>query len=148
VSPALLQAALARSSRAVGSKARSSLAPNASPRPPRPCPRRWASRWARRVSESGIRRRPERLFGSIGPATRSQERLTWIRRASRSRSLYVRYADDVQDYVESIVRDRHEAEDITQNVFAKLITAIAGYERQGPFAAWLLRVARDAALEQ
>jgi Sigma-70 region 2 len=63
--------------------------------------------------------------------------------------LYVRYADDVQGYVESIVRDRHEAEHITQEVFAELITAIAGYEhRQGPFADWLLRVARDAALER
>jgi RNA polymerase sigma-70 factor, ECF subfamily len=62
--------------------------------------------------------------------------------------LYVRYADDVQGYVESIVRDRHEAEDITQDVFAKLITAIARYERREvPFAAWLLRVARNAALD-
>jgi RNA polymerase sigma-70 factor (ECF subfamily) len=62
--------------------------------------------------------------------------------------LYVRYADDVQGYVESIVRDRHEAEDITQSVFAKLITAIAGYEQRGtPFAAWILRVARNAAID-
>jgi RNA polymerase sigma-70 factor, ECF subfamily len=62
--------------------------------------------------------------------------------------LYVRYADDVQRYVESIVRDRHEAEDITQNVFAKLISAIARYERRDtPFLAWLLRVARNAALD-
>src|SRR5919205_2368047 len=62
--------------------------------------------------------------------------------------LYVRYADDVQGYVESIVRDRHEAEDITQNVFAKLLSAIARYEqREVPFAAWLLRIARTAALD-
>ena len=62
--------------------------------------------------------------------------------------LYVRYADDVQGYVRSIVRDRHEAEDITQDVFARLITAIAHYEqREAPFAAWLLRVARNAALD-
>jgi RNA polymerase sigma-70 factor, ECF subfamily len=62
--------------------------------------------------------------------------------------LYVRFADDVEGYVESIVRDRHEAEDITQNVFAKLITAIARYEqRESPFAAWILRLARNAALD-
>jgi RNA polymerase sigma-70 factor, ECF subfamily len=62
--------------------------------------------------------------------------------------LYVRYADDVQGYVESIVRDRHEAEDITQNVFAKLISAIARYEqREAPFAAWLMRIARNAVLD-
>jgi RNA polymerase sigma-70 factor, ECF subfamily len=62
---------------------------------------------------------------------------------------YVRYADDVHGYVESIVRDRNEAEDITQDVFAKLITAIDRYEqREAPFATWILRVARDAALER
>ncbi len=62
--------------------------------------------------------------------------------------LYVRYADDVLRYVTSFVRDPHEAEDITQNVFAKLITAIAKYEqREVPFDAWILRVARNAALD-
>jgi RNA polymerase sigma-70 factor (ECF subfamily) len=63
--------------------------------------------------------------------------------------LYVRFADDVYGYVRSVVRDSHEAEDITQNVFAKLPTAIARYEpRDVPFAAWILRVARNAALDQ
>ena len=64
------------------------------------------------------------------------------------RYLYARYADDVLGYVQSIVRDRHEAEDITQNVFAKLITAIQKYEeRSVPFAAWIMRVARNASLD-
>jgi hypothetical protein len=63
--------------------------------------------------------------------------------------LYVRFADDVLGHVESIVGDRGEAEDITQSVFAELITAIGTYEqREGPFAAWILRVARDASLER
>ena len=62
--------------------------------------------------------------------------------------LYVRYADDVYGYVNSIVRDHHEAEDITQNVFAKLMRAILKYEqRDVPFTAWILRVARNAALD-
>ncbi len=62
--------------------------------------------------------------------------------------LYVRYADDVLRYVTSVVRDHHEAEDITQNVFAKLMTAIRKYEqREVPFDAWILRVARNAALD-
>jgi RNA polymerase sigma-70 factor, ECF subfamily len=64
------------------------------------------------------------------------------------RYLYVRYADDVCSYVMSIVRDSYEAEDITQNVFAKVMTAISRYEQRGvPFSAWLLRVARNAALD-
>ena len=44
--------------------------------------------------------------------------------------LYVRYADDVCGFVQSIVRDSYEAEDITQNVFAKLPTAIRKYEQR------------------
>jgi RNA polymerase sigma-70 factor (ECF subfamily) len=62
--------------------------------------------------------------------------------------LYVRFSEDVRRYVKSIVRDHHEAEDVTQGVFLKLASAIKGYEPRGvPFAAWLLRVARNAALD-
>ena len=62
--------------------------------------------------------------------------------------LYVRYAPDVQRYITSFVKDHHEAEDITQNVFAKLMKAIHKYEqRDVPFAAWIMRVSRNAALD-
>ena len=64
------------------------------------------------------------------------------------RYLYVRYADNVYGYVRSIVRDDHEAEDITQHVFAKLMTAVKRYEQRSvPFSAWILRVARNAAVD-
>jgi RNA polymerase sigma-70 factor (ECF subfamily) len=62
--------------------------------------------------------------------------------------LYVRFADDVCSYVRGIVRDSHDAEDVTQNVFAKLMTAIRRYEeRDVPFAAWILTVSRNVALD-
>lgn len=62
--------------------------------------------------------------------------------------LYVRYAPDVQRFVNSLVKDQYEAEDITQNIFAKLMKAINKYEpREVPFAAWIMRVARNAALD-
>lgn len=62
--------------------------------------------------------------------------------------LYVRYADDVLRYVNGLIRDHHEAEDITQNVFAKLMKAINKYEERAvPFDAWIIRVARNAALD-
>jgi RNA polymerase sigma-70 factor, ECF subfamily len=62
--------------------------------------------------------------------------------------LYTRYADDMYRYVRSIVGNPHDAEDIVQNVFAKLTTAIVKYEqREVPFVAWLLRVGRNAALD-
>ncbi len=62
--------------------------------------------------------------------------------------LYVRLADDVCGYIQSIVHDQHEAEDITQTLFSNLLTKIQRYEqREAPFAAWLTRVARNAALD-
>jgi RNA polymerase sigma-70 factor (ECF subfamily) len=62
--------------------------------------------------------------------------------------LYIRYADDVQRYVKSIVGDHDEADDITQSVFVKLMRVLRSYRQQdAPFAVWLRRVARNAALE-
>ena len=46
------------------------------------------------------------------------------------RFLYLRYADNVYGYVRSIVRDDYEAEDVTQHVFAKLMTVIGKYEQR------------------
>jgi RNA polymerase sigma-70 factor (ECF subfamily) len=64
------------------------------------------------------------------------------------RFLYIRYADNVYGYVRSIVRDEYEAEDVTQHVFAKLMTVLPKYQEQKvPFAAWILRVARNVALD-
>jgi RNA polymerase sigma-70 factor (ECF subfamily) len=64
------------------------------------------------------------------------------------RFLYVRYADNVYSYVATLLRDEHEAEDVTQHVFAKLMTALPKYEeRSVPFAAWIMRVARNVAVD-
>src|SRR5262245_3368693 len=64
------------------------------------------------------------------------------------RYLYVRYSHNIYGYVRSIVHDEHEAEDITQHVFAKLITVLAKYDERGvPFFAWLLRLAHNAAID-
>jgi RNA polymerase sigma-70 factor, ECF subfamily len=64
------------------------------------------------------------------------------------RFLYLRYKDNVYGYVLSIVREPHEAEDATQQVFVKLMSAIQKYEpRTVPFTAWILRVARNVAID-
>jgi RNA polymerase sigma-70 factor (ECF subfamily) len=68
--------------------------------------------------------------------------------AEAIRFLYLRYKDNVYGYVLSIVREPHEAEDCTQQVFMKLMSAIHRYEpRSVPFAAWILRVARNIAID-
>jgi RNA polymerase sigma-70 factor (ECF subfamily) len=64
------------------------------------------------------------------------------------RFLYLRYKDNVYGYVLSFVRDSHEAEDVTQQVFLKLMSVIHKYQaREVPFTSWLLRVARNVALD-
>jgi RNA polymerase sigma-70 factor, ECF subfamily len=64
------------------------------------------------------------------------------------RFLYMQYADNVYGYVRSIVRDDYEAEDVTQHVFAKLMVVLPKYEQRSvPFAAWILRVARNVAVD-
>jgi RNA polymerase sigma-70 factor (ECF subfamily) len=64
------------------------------------------------------------------------------------RYLYLAYRDHVYGYVCSIVRDEHEAEDVTQQLFARLPAALARYEPQSvPFSGWILRVAHNAAID-
>jgi RNA polymerase sigma-70 factor, ECF subfamily len=105
--------------------------------------------------QSFVERRSARFTPSCRPAAEEEERLVTraVERAKEGDTsalhyLYVRYADDVYGYIKSIVRDPHDAEDVAQTVFAKLMTAIRRYERRStPFPAWLLRVARNAALD-
>lgn len=65
------------------------------------------------------------------------------------RFLYVRHADRICRVVEAVLADKHAAEDVTQDIFAKLIRSIGTYEPRGsvPFSAWIARVARNAALD-
>jgi RNA polymerase sigma-70 factor (ECF subfamily) len=54
----------------------------------------------------------------------------------------------VYGYVRSIVKDEKEAEDLTQQVFMKLMLVIGKYSDSGvPFSGWLLRLARNVALD-
>jgi RNA polymerase sigma-70 factor (ECF subfamily) len=57
--------------------------------------------------------------------------------------LYVRYADDICGYVNSIIRDPHDAEDVTQNVLRD-----RGHEHVGSDRLRSLRVAFDRLPEE
>jgi RNA polymerase sigma-70 factor (ECF subfamily) len=64
------------------------------------------------------------------------------------RYLYQRFAGNIYGYTRSIVRDEHDAEDVTQQVFTRMMTAIANYEDRGvPFSAWLLRIAHNMSID-
>jgi RNA polymerase sigma-70 factor (ECF subfamily) len=107
--------------------------------------------------ESGSQRNSTQREAAVPEATSQQADTKLIRKAVRSAQqgdqealhfLYVRYSPDLLRYVNSFVKDSHESEDIVQNVFAKLITQIGKYrETEVPFTAWILRVARNAALD-
>jgi RNA polymerase sigma-70 factor, ECF subfamily len=64
------------------------------------------------------------------------------------RLLYLLFAEDLYRCVLAIVHDTHDAEDVVSDVFARLPRALRSY-RPGPapFAGWLVRVARNAALD-
>lgn len=64
------------------------------------------------------------------------------------RFLYHRYADNVYGYARSIVRNDHDAEDVVQQVFTRMLTAIQSYEQRSvPFSAWLLRITHNMAID-
>jgi RNA polymerase sigma-70 factor (ECF subfamily) len=64
-------------------------------------------------------------------------------------ALYELHFERVYAYVASRVRDRATAEDVTSEVFHKALANLPRYEWRGvPFAAWLLRIAANAIIDQ
>jgi len=58
--------------------------------------------------------------------------------------LYDRYFDRIYRYVLFKLGNPHEAEDIAESVFLRMIEAIGGFQWQGAsFAAWLYRIAHN-----
>jgi RNA polymerase sigma-70 factor (ECF subfamily) len=99
---------------------------------------------------SGRFRRDTKLADDEVTKRRVAQAVTRAKQGDRDalRYLYIRYADNVYGYVVSILKDEHEAEDVTQLVFAKLMTVLHKYEqREVPFTSWLLRLAHNAAYD-
>jgi RNA polymerase sigma-70 factor (ECF subfamily) len=63
--------------------------------------------------------------------------------------LYEAHFDRVYAYVVRRVRDRHDAEDLTSEVFRRALAGISRFEWRGaPFGAWLMRIAANAVADR
>lgn len=62
--------------------------------------------------------------------------------------LYDYYFDKVYRYVTFRAKDKIEAEDITQEIFLKIVTSIHSFSFRGiPFSAWLFRIAHNKVID-
>ena len=64
-------------------------------------------------------------------------------------AVYDAFADPIFRYVSFRVRSPEDAEDLTDQVFLKMIEALPAYDDRGlPFAAWLYRIARNLIVDR
>ncbi len=62
--------------------------------------------------------------------------------------LYLLHFDRIYSYLHMSVGNRHDAEDLTTQVFVKMIESIGKFRwRSAPFSAWLFRIAHNLAMD-
>jgi len=62
--------------------------------------------------------------------------------------LYLLHFDRIYSYLHMSVANRHDAEDLTTQVFVKMLESIGNFRwRAAPFSAWLFRIAHNLAMD-
>src|SRR6187397_2174736 len=62
--------------------------------------------------------------------------------------LYLLHFDRIYSYLHMSVGNRHDAEDLTTQVFVKMLESIGRFRWQSaPFSAWLFRIAHNLAID-
>lgn len=62
--------------------------------------------------------------------------------------LYERYFDRVYDFLTRMMRNRGEAEDVTQDTFIRAMSSIGNLQSTGSFKSWIFTIARNTALNR
>jgi RNA polymerase sigma-70 factor (ECF subfamily) len=66
----------------------------------------------------------------------------------RFEELVTRHQSQIVNYVCRMLGNYEDAVDLSQDVFLKAYSALGTYKPQYPFAAWLFRIARNAAIDE
>ena len=64
-----------------------------------------------------------------------------------SREIVKRYGVRIKNHIRALVPDIHDAEDISQEVFAKAFQMIESYDPQYAFSTWLYTIARNSSID-
>jgi RNA polymerase sigma-70 factor, ECF subfamily len=86
-----------------------------------------------------------------GPTTQQLRRL--VERAQQGdrdalEELYLVHFDRIYSYLHMSVGNRHDAEDLTTQVFVRMLESIGKFRwRSAPFSAWLFRIAHNLAMD-
>ena len=61
--------------------------------------------------------------------------------------LYLLHFDQIYSYLQLRVGNKHDAEDLTNQTFVKMIESIDRFEWRNPISAWLFRIAHNLAMD-
>ena len=82
-----------------------------------------------------------------------QDEESLVRRAQQQDTqafaqLYEAYFDKIYRYIAMRIRNEMEAEDMTQQVFMKVLQSISSYKTRGvPFSSWVYRIAHNQVID-
>jgi RNA polymerase sigma-70 factor (ECF subfamily) len=98
---------------------------------------------------------PNEAAGTTAPSrgVSSQDLKLLVEQAQKGKrealeELYLLHFDRIYSYLHMSVGNRHDAEDLTTQVFVKMLESIGKFRwRSAPFSAWLFRIAHNLAMD-
>ena len=98
---------------------------------------------------------PKEAAGTTAPkrGVSSQDLKLLVEQAQKGKrealeELYLLHFDRIYSYLHMSVGNRHDAEDLTTQVFVKMLESIGRFRwRSAPFSAWLFRIAHNLAMD-